>query len=155
MKIESVYPRTKRVRRSSRLLFFILSVIVGGYQLMDWATKAGYTPSAYRTVFSYAKQDDPQAEYEHKAEWEEYSIKPIAYVFPQFHAIPENDRFWGVNFTEWTNVKKIKKNRFGLETLHPAKEVGYYNLLDYDVRKRYAKLVRDSGYFSFYLKLVS
>lgn len=82
----------------------------------------------------------------HASKWTGYSIKPIAYVFPQFHSIPENDKFWGVNFTEWVNVKPVKENRFGLETLHPAKDVGYYNLLDYDVRKRYAKLVRDSGY---------
>lgn len=84
--------------------------------------------------------------YEHKTHWKSYTIKPIAYVFPQFHAIPENDKFWGENFTEWTNVKKVKENQFGLETLHPDKDVGYYNLMDYDVRQRYAKLVRESGY---------
>lgn len=77
--------------------------------------------------------------------WEGYSIKPLAYVFPQFHAIPENDRFWGANFTEWNNVRKVTENRFGLETLRPAPEVGYYNLLDYETRARYARLVKESG----------
>lgn len=80
------------------------------------------------------------------AAWTGYSIKPVAYVFPQFHAISENDKFWGINFTEWDNVRRVTENQFGLETLHPTKEIGYYNLLDYDVRKRYAKLVEDSGY---------
>ena len=73
-----------------------------------------------------------------------YSFKPIAYVFPQFHPIPENDEFWGENFTEWTNVKKVTHNQYGLETLRPTDEVGYYNLLDLSTRQRYAKLVKDS-----------
>lgn len=77
----------------------------------------------------------------------EFSIKPIAYVFPQFHPIPENDEFWGINFTDWTNVKKVTHNNFGLETLRPTDEVGYYNLLDYRTRARQAKLIRDSGIF--------
>lgn len=77
--------------------------------------------------------------------WKGYSIKPVAYVFPQFHAIPENDRFWGENFTEWDNVRKVTVNRFGLETLRPAPEVGYYNILDYETRARQARLVRENG----------
>ncbi|KAJ4420882.1 hypothetical protein N0V82_004061 [Gnomoniopsis sp. IMI 355080] len=61
--------------------------------------------------------------YQHSTKWEGYTIKPIAYVFPQFHAIPENDKFWGVNFTEWNNVKKnsimrIKQLNSHLISLH-------------------------------------
>lgn len=82
---------------------------------------------------------------QHNTEWTGYSLKPLAYVFPQFHAIPENDKFWGTGFTEWDNVRRIERNKHGLETPRPAEEIGYYNLLDYDVRKRYSKLVRDAG----------
>ncbi|CAK7210547.1 hypothetical protein SEUCBS140593_000862 [Sporothrix eucalyptigena] len=76
----------------------------------------------------------------------EFSVKALAYVFPQFHAIPENDRNWGANFTDWDNVKKVTHNNYGLETLQPTEEVGFYNLLDYDVRARYGKLIRDMGF---------
>ena len=79
-------------------------------------------------------------------------MKTIAFYLPQFHAIPENDEWWGEGFTEWVNVKNAKALFQGHVQPKVPLNGNYYNLLDDNVKKwqiSLAKKYRVDG-FCFY-----
>ncbi|KAK2629644.1 hypothetical protein QTJ16_000464 [Diplocarpon rosae] len=75
-----------------------------------------------------------------------YSIKPIAYIFPQYYPFKENNQLHGENFTEWNNVRRVTHNSWGLETIRPHESIGFYNGLEFQTRKRQGKFLRESGF---------
>lgn len=72
-------------------------------------------------------------------------MRVIAYYLPQYHAIPENDAWWGKNFTEWVSVRSARPLFEGHQQPVEPGELGYYNLLNPAIRQMQADLAREAG----------
>lgn len=73
----------------------------------------------------------------------------VAFHLPQFHRIAENDAWWGEGFTEWTNVRRGKPWFPWHHQPHVPGELGYYDLLEPEVRGSQARLAREHGLAGF------
>lgn len=76
-------------------------------------------------------------------------MRIISFYLPQFHAIPENDEWWGEGFTEWTNMKTAKSLFEGHNQPRIPLNKNYYNLLDKKTISWQIDLAKKYGVYGF------
>ncbi|MBD0726674.1 hypothetical protein B6A10_16000 [Flavobacterium sp. L1I52] len=78
--------------------------------------------------------------------------KIIAFYFPQFHEIPENDKWWGKGFTDWKLVKEAEPLYEGHDQPRVPLNEDYYNPCEKETLKKQAELAKNYGIegFMFY-----
>lgn len=75
--------------------------------------------------------------------------KLLAYYLPQFHAIAENDEWWGRGFTEWTAIARGMPRFAGHYQPRIPRDLGHYSLDDSETMRRQIAMARDGGLFGF------
>jgi len=76
-------------------------------------------------------------------------IRAIAFYLPQYHPIPENDKWWGKGFTEWTNTAKAKPLFLNHYQPHIPTDLGFYDLRLPEARYEQAKMAQEYGIEAF------
>lgn len=75
--------------------------------------------------------------------------KIITFYLPQFHKVPENDKWWGEGFTDWVSAKNARPLFPGhYQPRLPAHDY-YYDLLDKETMQWQAKIAKKAGIYGF------
>ena len=146
------------VRRNKALYLFVKGIL---------SIKRDGVKGTIRKIVHYmhkkksAKKDNPaikigalfcESEYQENIDFSKYDpeIKVIAFYLTQFYSIPENDKWWGEGFTEWTNTRKAIPRFDGhYQPREPHDDFGYYNLLDIETIKKQIDLAKQHGIYGF------
>jgi glycosyltransferase involved in cell wall biosynthesis len=76
-------------------------------------------------------------------------VKILANYLTQFHAFPENDKWWGTGFTEWTNIARgVPRFKNHYQPRIP-RDLGFYSLDHDDTIRKQVALAKAAGVYGF------
>jgi glycosyltransferase involved in cell wall biosynthesis len=75
--------------------------------------------------------------------------KMLAYYLTQFHPVPENDKWWGTGFTEWTNVARGTPRFKDHYQPRIPRDLGFYSLDNVEIMRKQATLAKAAGIYGF------
>ena len=76
-------------------------------------------------------------------------MRVMAFYLPQFHAIPENDEWWGKGFTDWDNVRRARPLFAGHQQPRRPLNGNYYDLTLADTLRWQARLATNYHVYGF------
>lgn len=76
-------------------------------------------------------------------------VKAFTFYLPQFHAIPENDEWWGKGFTEWRNTARGMPRFKGHYQPRIPEQLGFYDLSDVEIMKKQVAMAKAGGIHGF------
>lgn len=77
------------------------------------------------------------------------NVKIIANYLPQYHRIPENDKWWGEGFTDWVAVKATTPAFINHEQPRVPLNNNYYSLDEVDAIRWQAQIAKKYGVYGF------
>ena len=144
--VEDVDFCTGAVKRGKKILYVSDALIMHHLSISSQSLSNSYK------IYHSAKNKKRFIQ-KHSGFYKKHSeIKPIAFYLPQFHTIPQNDYWWGKNFTEWRAASDAKPQFKGHYQPHIPADLGFYDLMNRDTFTEQAKLAKRYGIegFCFY-----